>query len=649
MSIGTKNPAMTLSRSVFRPDIEGLRAISIAGVVMYHAEVPAFSAGYVGVDAFFVISGFLITGILVREASRTQRINLLRFWGRRVARLLPNAILTLAATIVCIMTAAPVLTRESGARDIAASLLYFVNFRFANRSLDYFDQGVQASPVLHFWSLSVEEQFYIFWPLLLVLGLWVFKRLNRAVTLFFLGSLALASFGAMIHWAKIEPPRAFFDTESRVWQLATGAILAVGLSARPPSSRFAPVIAWAGLAGLVLSIAFLDSLPLNPRAASIIPTLAAASVLYGGDASPAFSRNAVLGNPVMQWIGRRSYSLYLWHWPLLVFATPFIGRFFTIALLVMIAGLAFAWVEQPLRIAMPNRLPPLKLVCLAAATCCGAAALAVVLPSLDPAYASARGGMLKRLIEAKNDGPREIGAACKVAEDAVNGVCAFGKPGGARKVALYGDSHAEQLFDGINAAAAAKGWELRVWVRGGCAPIDFENNDTACTDFHRDVYDRIARFKPDLIIVGSANGNTVHLHEAITGKPIERHQSQAIWMAGFRRVLERLRTITPHVVVVRDTPLSARRMGTACLETETPESCVTPLSEAFPNGAPDVAVTATFPEVGLLDLTGHFCDSKSCPAMKDGQIVYRADNSHLTATISLGLAPDFEKLLESQN
>ena len=240
MSIGTKNPAMTLSRSVFRPDIEGLRAISIAGVVMYHAEVPAFSAGYVGVDAFFVISGFLITGILVREASRTQRINLLRFWGRRVARLLPNAILTLAATIVCIMTAAPVLTRESGARDIAASLLYFVNFRFANRSLDYFDQGVQASPVLHFWSLSVEEQFYIFWPLLLVLGLWVFKRLNRAVTLFFLGSLALASFGTMIHWAKIEPPRAFFDTKSRVWQLATGAILAVGLSAGPPPRASAP-------------------------------------------------------------------------------------------------------------------------------------------------------------------------------------------------------------------------------------------------------------------------------------------------------------------------------------------------------------------------------------------------------------------------
>ena len=637
------------TKNLFRPDIEGLRAIAILAVVLYHADVPGFGSGYIGVDAFFVISGFLITGILVREADRTQSIDLLRFWGRRAARLLPNAILTLVATMGCVMTLAPVLTRETGARDIAATLLYFVNFHFAERAMDYFDQGVQASPVLHFWSLSVEEQFYLFWPVCIVPGLWMFKRLNRTVTLLFLGAVALVSFGAMIYWSGAEPSRAFFDTEARVWQLAIGAILAVRLSDRPSAWRFAPVLGWAGLAGLLLSIGLLDRLPLNPRIASVIPTMAAAASLYGGSVSRGYAANAVLGNGIMQWIGRRSYSLYLWHWPLLVFVAPLIGRGFTIVLVVLIASLAFALVEQPLRIAAPVRLSSRTLVGLAVATCCGAAAVAAVLPRLDPAYASARGEILKRLIEAKNDGPRLIGPACRSVDDADNGVCVFGKPGGTKKVALYGDSHAEQLFDGLNVAAAEEGWEFRLFVRNGCTPTDFENNDMACTQFHRVVYDRIASFKPDLIFVASANGGTVHLHEAITGKPIEARQSQTIWKEGFRRVLERLRAVSPRVVVVRDTPLNSKTMGAECLETRAPASCVTPRPEAYPNGTPDIDVAATVPGVGVLDWIDRFCDSKSCPAMKDGFPVYRADNLHITATISLGLAPDFVTVLKARH
>lgn len=635
-------------KNLFRPDIEGLRAISILAVVLYHADVPGFASGYIGVDAFFVISGFLITGILVREADRTHKIDLLRFWGRRAARLLPNAILTLAVTIACIMTLAPVLTREAGARDISATLLYFANFHFSDRTLDYFDQGVQASPVLHFWSLSVEEQFYLFWPVFLGMGLLAFKRLNRTATLAFLGLLALASFGTMIYWSRLEPSRAFFDTESRVWQLALGAMLAVWLSGRQASGRFAGAVGWAALLVLLLSVALLDRLPVNPRIASVIPTLAAAAALYGGAASPAYAANAVLGNPAMQWIGRRSYSLYLWHWPLLVFAAPAVGRGFTILLIVPIASLAFAWVEQPLRIAAPARLPPPKLVGIAVAACFGAAVLAFWLPRLDPAYASARGDILKRLIEAKNDGPHLLGPSCKTQADADNGVCVFGKPGGAKRVALYGDSHAEQLIDGINAAAVAAGWEFRVWARGGCSPIDFETNDAACTAFHRGVYDSIAQFKPDLILVAAANGGSVHLHDKVTGKEIEAAESVPIWKAGFKRALERLAGIAPRVGVVRDTPMNTKPMGTECLETRAPAECLTPRAEALRADAPDVAVARTMPGIRLLDLSDRFCDPKFCPAMKDGQIVFRADDNHITGTVSLWLVPDFLKVLEGR-
>ena len=634
-----------IATNSFRPDIEGLRAMSIIAAVLYHADVPGFESGYIGIDVFYVISGFLITGLLLREAERGGTIDLLRFWGRRAARLLPNAVLTLTATMACIMTLAPVLTREAGARDIAATLVYLGNFRFSQRAVDYFDQGVPSSAVLHFWSLGVEEQFYLFWPACLALGLLAFKRVNQAATLVFLGLVFLGSLSAMLYWARVEPSRAYFDTESRVWEFAVGAVLAVRL---PKSTRFAAAIGWVGLATMLVSVGLIDRLPVSPRLTSLVTAFASAAVVYGGAVSPAFAGNAVLGNAVMQWIGKRSYSLYLWHWPLLVFAGPMIGKAPTVVLIVVVASLAFAFVEQPLRVAAPARLSPPKLVGIALATSLGAAALAVALPSLDPAYSSARGDILKQLIAAKNDGPHLLGPSCKTQADADTGVCVFGEPGGAKRVALYGDSHAEQLFDGINAAAVAAGWEFRVWVRGGCSPIEFETNDLACTQFHSRIYEDMTRFKPDLILVVAWNGGSIHLHDKATGKEIAKEQSIPIWMTGLRQSLEHLSAIAPRVVVVRDTPVNTKAMGTECLETRAPETCLTPRAEAIPADGPDVAVARSVPGIGLLDLSDRFCDAKFCPAMKDGRIVFRADNNHITATVALGLVADFLKVLEGR-
>ncbi len=628
---------------VFRPDIEGLRAFLVLAAILYHAEVPGFASGYLAIDAFYVISGFLITGILVREAERDGHIKLLRFWGRRAARLLPNALLTLVVTMACIMTLTPVLTHEAGARDIASALLYFSNYHFSARAVDYFDQTVQASPVLHFWSLSLEEQFYMFWPVCLALGLWVLERFNRAATLVFLGAIILASFGAMMHWTSVEPSRAYFDTESRAWDMAVGAVFAVW---RPATGRFATAIGWGGLAALLGSIAVVDYLPINPHVATLLPTLSAAAMLYGGAVSLSFAGNAVLGNPVMQWIGARSYSLYLWHWPVLVFVTPFIGPWMAFGVIFVVAALAYAVVENPLRGALPARVAPPKLVGIGIATSLAVATLVIVLPPLDPAYSSARSEVLKRLIEAKNDKPRMTGPACKTQEDADTGVCVFGKPGGAHRVAVYGDSHAEQLFDGINAAAVAAGWEFRVWARGGCSPIEFETNDLTCTQFHSRIYEDMARFKPDLILVTAGNAGALHLHDKVTGKAIPVAQSVPIWKTGFRSTLGHLLGIAPRVVVVRDTPINTKAMGTECLETRAPETCRTPRADALLADPPDAAVARTVPGIGLLDLSDRFCDARFCPAMRDGRIMFRMDDNHITATVSLGLAPDFLHLLE---
>ncbi len=630
------------TNGAFRPDSEGLRAFLILAAIFYHAEVPGFASGYLAIDAFYVVSGFLITGILVREAERDGRIQLLRFWGRRAARLLPNALLTLVVTMICIMTLAPVLTRESGARDIASALLYFANYHFSARAVDYFDQTVQASPVLHFWSLSLEEQFYVAWPACLALGLVLFKRLSRAATLVFLGLIIVASFSAMMHWRFVEPSRAYFDTESRAWDMAVGAVVAVW---RPAIGRFGTALGWAGLTALLGGIAVVDTLPINPHVATILPVLSAAAMLCGGAVSPAFAGNRLLNNPIMQWIGARSYSLYLWHWPVLVFVTPFTGPWVAFVVIIATAGLAYAVVENPLRGALPARAAPAKLVGFGMASSLAVAALVVALPPLDPAYASARGDILKRLIEAKADGPRTIGPGCKTHEAADTGLCVFGKPGGAHRVAVYGDSHAEQLFDGIKAAAVAAGWEFRVWARGGCSPIEFETNDLACTQFHSHILGDMAQFKPDLILVTAGSGGVVHLHDKVTGKELPTAQSVAVWKAGFRATLEHLSAIAPRVVVVRDTPINTKAMGTACLETRAPETCLTPRAEALLANPPEVAVARTVPGIAVLDLSDRFCDARFCPAMKDGRIVFRMDN-HITATVSLGLAPDFVKLLE---
>jgi hypothetical protein len=398
---------------------------------------------------------------------------------------------------------------------------------------------------------------------------------------------------------------------------------------------------------LLISIGTVDYLPINPHIATLLPTLSCAAMLYAGAVSPGFAGNRLLGHPILQWVGTRSYSLYLWHWPVLVFVTPFLGLWATLAVIFVVSGLAYAFVEHPLRVALPVRIAPLKLVGAGIACSLTVAAVAVSLPPLDPAYASARGDILKRLIAAKADGPRMVGPGCATQAVADSGRCVFGRPGGAHRVVLYGDSHAEQMFDGVNAAALAAGWELRLWVRGGCSPIEFETNDRACTEFHSHVYDDIQAFKPDLIIVVAGNGGAVHLHDKVTGKELPISESVPIWKDGLRKTLEHMARIAPHVAMVRDTPINIKALGTECLETRAPETCRTPRAEALQTEAPEVLVARSVAGIGLLDLSDRICDANYCPAVKDGQIVYRADNNHITATVSLGLAPDFTTLLNS--
>jgi len=235
--------------SYFRPDIEGLRAVAIGAVLLYHAGVPGADGGFVGVDVFFVISGFLITGLLVREWSARAGVDLVVFYARRFRRLLPAALLAIVVTTAASWLVLSELRFPAVAGDAAAAALYVSNIRFAANAVDYLGSEVAPSPLLHFWSLGVEEQFYLFWPLIIVVAL----RLMAVRGLgYVIGAVVIVSFWLALLWTDLAAPWAFFSLPTRAWQLGTGALIAIGILRLPV--RAPPVMAalavWLGL-GLI--------------------------------------------------------------------------------------------------------------------------------------------------------------------------------------------------------------------------------------------------------------------------------------------------------------------------------------------------------------------------------------------------------------
>jgi peptidoglycan/LPS O-acetylase OafA/YrhL len=342
------------SSADFRPDLEGLRGVAILGVLLFHARLPGTSGGFVGVDVFFVLSGFLITGLLLRERERFGRIDLREFYARRARRILPAATVVLVATLIASWFVLSPLDLPRVAQDTLASALFVGNIRFAAGATDYFGVDLIPSPVLHYWSLGVEEQFYLLWPALLIL---VTSRVGRprlgaGLTLVVLVAI---SFAVAVWLTGVAPAWAFYSLPTRAWELGLGGLLAVTVAwqARLPTGVVAP-LGWLGVGAIVAAFVLIAPTTPYPGTAALLPALGSAGVILAGGRAATLGR--VLANPALRFLGLISFSLYLVHWPILVLPAaslplgeelPLGVRIGLGVAAIGIAWLCFRFVEQP--------------------------------------------------------------------------------------------------------------------------------------------------------------------------------------------------------------------------------------------------------------------------------------------------------------
>jgi peptidoglycan/LPS O-acetylase OafA/YrhL len=654
----------------FRSDIEGIRGLAMVLVLVAHAGFGFGEGGYVGLDLFFVISGFLITTLLLREFERRGTISIGKFYARRIRRLLPAAALVLAFVVVMSQVLFSPVRNELIAGDVLAAVGYFVNWRLAGQSVDYFAGGFEASPVQHFWSLAVEEQFYLVWPLAMLAILLLAVRFARPTR----GALALAIAAvgliSLLHSAQLTPAspgEAYLSTLTRVWELALGAFLAV---VRIPKLGDAPATAltWLGLGGIGASFLILDEATPFPGTVALIPTLGAAAIIVAGSSTTSTLPMRGLGSAPLQYMGRISYCWYLWHWPFLIFAGTVFGPLSAwggglVVLAAWVpAELTRRFVEQPvLRSDFLAVRPRRALTVLAAGsgtTAIAAVVLATVQPSLPLAPAGevegaqalkrtsavqARASALRpEAAKAFEDRTRLVDDGCFVKLGEVEqGACAYGEPDAGTTVVLFGDSHGEHYFPALEFLAKRNGWRLVALTKSFCSPAEVEQlrpgRDepfTECEEWRERTLSRIlGEERPRLVVVGGS----ISIEPVADGEPLEGESARRALVEGFEATLRRLRAGGAQIALLTDVPKSPIDVP-ECVA-EHPDSlgeCTFPAPGAS-SGVEDEAAAAV-DGAHLVDTLRGICAANVCRGVIGDAIVYR-DRGHLTATFAATLAP----------
>lgn len=674
-------------RDRFRPDIEGLRAVAVVLVLLYHLWPTRLTGGFAGVDVFFVISGFLITTHLVTRLPSSGR-DLGEFWARRIRRLLPAALLVLLVTLVASRLLGPETQWDNTAREVLAATFYVENWQLARTAVDYLAAEGAPSPVQHFWSLSVEEQFYLFWPVLVLITAWGARRLGlRPLRIVFavLGVVVVASLLYSVQATATAPARAYFVTPTRIWELGVGALLAVGCALldhrrRQPLGRpegiARTLTAWLGLGAImVTALAFSAETPF-PSWRALLPVVGTAMVIAAHSAAAGASPTRVLGLRPVQWLGGISYSVYLWHWPLIVLVPALTGRplaaldkVVIVAATLLLAHLTKKYVEDAFRFG--RYVPSLRRSYALAA---GAMALLLLAGSVQLVEVRHRQGEARQALdralerrhacfgaEAMTPGrdcppvsfedivPAPVVAARDdsdaYAEDCfvyppfeTTTTCTFGAEDAEVEVALLGNSHAGHWLPALQEIAAERNWRITTYLASACTPTstpvewDTPAEQTGCLDWAESVRQQVIDADFDVVLTSNRNGNPV--------EGLDFEQSQADWQQGYRDYLRAFDRAGVRVIVLQDNPWPDENIPD-CLVTRprAVDSCDGSRDEWLPRD-PMVAAAEELdsPNIDTLDLTDRFCRADTCQAVIGGVLVY-LDGHHLSATYAKTMAP----------
>lgn len=649
----------TASAKVFRPDINALRAIAVTSVVAFHAGLTGIiPGGFIGVDVFYVISGFLITGLLLREAQETGRVNLRLFWAKRLRRLMPALALVVAVTLpIALLTLSPLVWADL-AKAAIASITYVSNFLFALEATDYFADDLAQSPFLHTWSLGIEEQFYVLWPLLILLAFLVARCTKlpvRKLLIFVFTGIILVSMALSALLTETRPGLAFYLLPTRAWEFAAGGLLAVlpaGFLARGKTFGRALVALGIGLlAGGFLMISATDPFP---GILAGIPVLGTLLVIAGGSSSIP----SLLGWRPLQWTGERSYSWYLWHWPVIVLSS---AAFQTDSVWLKIAGalaslalaaLTFTHVENRYRW-HPRLVASPGLTFLAAGSAIAvvgvmAMTAAMVAASLTSSPTYARFAQARAVVSDQ---------ICHRESTSAGGhrLCEMGDVDADETIMLIGDSHAGHWKNALSTAASQSHVRLLVrWMSacpaGGLNVLDSKGNGVkGCMEFHAESLAIVHDERPKAVILAQSNGYSGRILSP-QGETLTEAEQLSLWRSAFASRISLLKGTGAAVGVIEDnpgTPIDSPLCATRLLGSS--DACTVTRADALSESLRkvDAEVVSEAPVAATYSPVDSICGPVDCQIVTaDGVPIYR-DRTHLSDQWTKTQIPKLQSFIEA--